>query len=230
MGEGLLSRLKSLERRELVGLAVVGALVVAAAGYWYVRSLPARVSVEATARSPSGGIGGSGGAGGTGGGGGPGPQASPSAGAVVVVDVAGWVHRPGVYEFQKGDRVIDAIQRAGGARPGADLTSLNLAALLTDAEQIVVGRVGRASPPSSVGTGSSGSSDGGGSEGSGQLVNVNTATLEELETLPGIGPALGQRIIDYREQHGPFRSVEDLLNVSGIGDSRLADIKSKVTV
>jgi len=150
---------------------------------------------------------------------------------VIVVDVAGWVAHPGVYEFHQGDRIIDAIHRAGGARSGADLTSINLAALLTDAEQIVVGKMGSSGGPvSSVGSGSTGGSGGSGSEGGGALINLNTATLDQLETLPGIGPALGQRIIDYRQAHGPFHSVQDLLNVSGIGDKRLADIKSMVTV
>jgi competence protein ComEA len=147
---------------------------------------------------------------------------------VIVVDVAGLVRSPGVYQFHQGDRVIDAITRAGGARPGADLTSLNLAALLTDAEQIIVGKAGQGG----VATGTSGASSGagGGSGSPGALVNINTATLDQLETLPGIGPALGQRIIDYREQHGPFHTVNDLLDVSGIGDQRLADLRSMVTV
>jgi competence protein ComEA len=154
------------------------------------------------------------------------PSPSPSP-ATLVVDVTGLVHHPGVYEFHQGDRVIDAIRRAGGARRGADLTSINPAALLTDAEQIVVGRSGGTGPVSAIG---SGGGSAGGASGAGAIVNINTATLDQLETLPGIGPSLGQRIIDYRTQHGPFRSVNDLLNVSGIGEKRLADMKSQVTV
>ena len=150
------------------------------------------------------------------------PSPSP---AVIVVDVAGWVRHPGVYEFTQGERVIDAIQRAGGGKPRADLTSINLAALLTDGEQIVVWRKGAGS---SLGGGVPGGS--GSIQGDQALVNLNSATLDQLETLPGIGPALGQRIIDYRDQHGPFRSVDDLLNVSGIGEKRLADLRPKVTV
>jgi competence protein ComEA len=205
-----------MDRRQTAGLGILAALIVCAAVFWYWRSLPSTVQVVAsdasrrlTTEAPVG--------------------TSPSPAATVVVDVAGWVRRPGVFELLQGDRVIDAIQRAGGAKPGADLTSVNLAALLTDGEQIVVVKRGSgAASGSSSGSSTSGGDSGAG--GSGALVNVNTATLDQLESLPGIGPALGQRIIDYREQHGPFRKVEDLLNVSGIGDQRLADMRSKVTV
>ena len=215
-GESVRERLRELQARELAGLLVLAALVVGGGVLWYVRSLPSQVRVEAAvgrtapafASSPAGGV----------------ATPSPSPG-VVVVDVAGWVHSPGVYELPVGSRVVDALQRAGGARPGADLTSINLAALLTDGEQVVIGKRG-----SKVGSGSSVSGAGGASGAGGGLVNINTGSLEELETLPGIGPALGQRIIDYREQHGPFSSVDDLLNVSGIGDQRLADLRDLVTV
>jgi competence protein ComEA len=200
-----------MERRELVGLVAVALLVVAGAAFWYARSLPGRVSVEL---------------GSTGGTHGSAMGASPSPSpASILVYVTGWVRKPGVYELRQGDRVIDAIRLAGGAKRGADLTSVNLAALLTDAQQITVAK--RGAPGTAVGSGGLG---GAGPGGGGGPVNVNTATLEELETLPGIGPALGQRIIDYRTEHGPFRAVDDLLNVSGIGDKRLADLRPKVTV
>jgi competence protein ComEA len=226
-GGSVWERLRSLERRELVGLVTLTVLILGAAGFWYVRSLPRPIRIEAV-----------GGAGGLprNSGSPPGSSVAPSPSpAAVVVDVAGWVRRPGVYEFAQGDRVIDAIRRAGGARAGADLTSINLAALLADAEQIVVGKSSGGGPVSGMGPGgtgeggSSGTSPGA-SGGTESLININTATLDELETLPGIGPALGQRILDYRQEHGPFRSVDDLLNVSGIGDKRLADIRPKVTV
>jgi competence protein ComEA len=224
--ESLWVHVRGLERRQQAGLVVVALLIVAAAAFWYVRSLPSRVRVEATVSAAA-----SGGAGATAGSMIPTPSpGSLTAGGVLVVDVAGWVRHPGVYELRQGDRVIDAIRRAGGPRPGADLTSVNLAALLTDAEQVVVGRAGAGGGRVWGWGGGLGGAGGGSGSGSGDLVNVNTASLDQLETLPGIGPALGQRIIDYRQAHGPFRSVDDLLNVSGIGDARLADIRSKVTV
>lgn len=205
IGEPLKDRLRSLDRRELISILLVGAIVVAGVAFWYVRSLPRSVSVELTGdQRPAGG-------------GDIAASPSPSA-APLVVHVTGWVHRPGVYEFHQGDRVIDAVRRAGGARRGADLTSLNLAALLVDAQQIVVLKRGQHSTPQ--GTPAAGET----------LVNVNTATIDQLESLPGIGPTLAQRIIDHREEHGPFRSVDELLDVSGIGDQTLAELRPKVTV
>jgi competence protein ComEA len=183
--------------------------IAAGAVFWYVRSLPRPVAITSSGGTASAVL----------------PAATPSPSpSVIVVDVAGWVRHPGVYEFTQGGRVIDAIRRAGGGRAHADLTSINLAALLTDGEQILVLKRGA---PGAV---SGGSPLGGAGPGATGVVNLNTASLEQLETLPGIGPALGQRIVDYREQHGPFRSVEDLLGVSGIGEKRLADLRDSVSV
>jgi competence protein ComEA len=216
--ERLRDRIRSIERRELLGLVLVGALILGGAVLWYVRSLPSPVRIDAG--SPLAGpvaptaL--------------PSPSPSPSVSSEpIVVYVSGLVRYPGVYQFRLGDRVVDAIRRAGGARDRADLTSLNLAALLSDGEQIIVAAKGTV--PGLGGSFVTGGVDGGGMDPGG-LVNLNTATLDELETLPGIGPALGQRIIDYREQNGPFQSVDDLLNVSGIGEKRLADLRSMVTV
>jgi competence protein ComEA len=220
LSERIRERLGGLERRELIGLLAIGAVVVAAVGFWYVRSLPTQVRIEAAGGAVRPAVASAGGAGGTV------PVAGPSpSAATVVVDVAGWVHHPGVYDMRQGDRVIDALQAAGGAKPGANLTSINLAALLSDAQQILVTRLG------AHGSGAGDGSAGAGAAGApGTKININTATLDQLETLSGIGEVLGQRVIDYREQHGPFHSVDDLLNVSGIGPSHLADMKESVTV
>jgi competence protein ComEA len=211
IGEPLRERLRSLDRRELAGLLVVAALIVGGAAMWYVRSLPSSVSIHAPPDRE-----------------GPGRSAASTVApspATIVVDVAGWVIRPGVYELRQGDRVIDAVRMAGGAKPGADLTSINLASLLTDGQQIVVPKRGKGGA-SMPGIGAGGAPGSGGSP----LINLNTATLDQLESLPGIGPALAQRIIDYRQEHGPFRSIDELVNVSGIGEKRLADLRSNVSV
>jgi competence protein ComEA len=206
----LRNRLAMLSRAELVGLAVAVAVLLAGAGLWYVRSLPKPIVVaaEPTPAAGSAGVATS-------------PTASPSP---ILVDVAGWVRRPGVYEFVPGARVIDAIEAAGGARSGAALEALNLAAPLVDGTQILVPKRGQAPPSAAAGAAGAGTAAGGG------LINVNTASAAELETLPGIGEVLAQRIIDHRTEHGPFASVDDLLDVSGIGEVTLAEIRDLVTV
>ncbi|MDP8957036.1 MAG: helix-hairpin-helix domain-containing protein [Actinomycetota bacterium] len=212
IGEPVRERLRSLERSELIGFILVAVLLVGGAVFWYLRSLPSTVRVEAAIAASEAGAS---------------PSASPSASpGPIVVYVSGWVEKPGVYEFEEGDRIVDAIKRAGGPKNGADLNALNLAAFLTDAQQVLVMKKGQA-PPAAAGSGSASGTPAGATGGP---INVNTATLDQLETLPGIGPALGQRIIDHREQHGPFQSVEDLLDVSGIAEKRLADIQDQVTV
>ncbi|HSD03397.1 MAG TPA: helix-hairpin-helix domain-containing protein [Gaiellales bacterium] len=150
----------------------------------------------------------------------PAPAAAPSPGPqVVVVDVTGAVHRAGVYRFPQGARVLDAVRKARAGRH-ADLGALNLAARLTDGEQVIVPRRG-AGPASATGAGAASPA---------APVSLNSATLEQLETLDGIGPALGQRIIDYRTQHGRFRSIAELDQVSGIGPARLAALRGHVTL
>lgn len=139
--------------------------------------------------------------------------------AILIVHVAGWVRHPGVYELREGDRVIDALEAAGGARKGAYLDGLNLAAPLTDGQQVLVPRKGA---PGAVPSGAI--------PGAPALVNVNTAGPTELESLPGIGEVLAQRIVDHRTEHGPFASVDDLLAVSGIGEVTLEEIRDLVTI
>ena len=188
-----------------MALAAVAVLIVAGAGLWYVRSLPRAVQVRESLPSV-------------------GPtQTSPSP-AVLIVHVAGEVRRPGVYEFRSGDRVVDAIKAAHGPRKHANLDALNLAAPLADGEQVLV--------PSGAGApGTTGAAPDSGSTGAtGSLININTASESELEELPGIGPVLAQRILDYRTQHGPFPTVDALDDVSGIGPATMSELESLITV
>ena len=138
-------------------------------------------------------------------------------GGRVVVHVAGAVRRPGVYSLRAGARVDDAVRRAGGARARADLSALNLAAELQDGRQVLVPR---RTPSAAPGTAATGGATG--------PVNLSTATLEQLDTLDGIGPATAQKIIDFRTEHGGFASVEELGEIAGIGEKRLAGLREQV--
>jgi competence protein ComEA len=164
-----------------------------------------------------------------------GPAAGPSAGAAtdvstgaapgtVTVDVAGKVRHPGIAVLDAGARVVDALEAAGGARPGVDLTGLNLARVLIDGEQVVVsaqapsGAAASAAPPAAVPSGPT------------VLVNLNTATESELDTLPDVGPVTAASILQWRDQHGGFTSVDELLEVDGIGEVTLGRLAPYVTV
>ena len=193
-----------LQRRLLLLVAAV-ALVLLLLAARYV--LPAGTTTPAAPLPPppSGGIGVSG---------------APK--ARVVVDVVGAVRQPGLYRLSDGSRIADAVARAGGVTPKADLAQVNLAAPLADGEQIVVPRRGA--------LGAVGSSSGGaGSSGAPTApVQLSTATLEQLDTLPGVGPVTAQKIIDYRTKHGAFHSVDELDAVPGIGPKRLAQLHDVV--
>lgn len=145
------------------------------------------------------------------------PAPSTSVPAMVTVHVSGAVNRPGVVRLPDGSRVVDAIEAAGGATPWAALGALNLAAPVSDGSQVVVPR-----PDTPDGAGAAAPHD--------DLVAVNTAPAVELERLPGVGPVLAARIVAYREEHGPFATAEDLLDVPGIGESTLADLRPHIRV
>jgi competence protein ComEA len=197
-------RLDMLSRGEIAGLIVVLAAVLGGAGLWYARSLPKPVTIAEAGPGAAQQV-----------------SSSPSPSVTLIVDVAGAVRQPGVYEFAEGDRVIDAIERAGGSMPKADLSLLNLAAPLADGTQILVPKAG---PP---GAGVPGGSMPGSTSG---LIDINSASETELETLSGIGEVLAATIVEYRTQNGPFASVEDLMDVSGIGPATLDEIRDQVTV
>ncbi|MFG3423459.1 helix-hairpin-helix domain-containing protein [Micromonospora sp. NPDC048063] len=200
-------------RRGVRALAVVAVLVVLGAGFWAWRSRPQAEPVRpvATAEPPvvsaTGPVE---------------PGASPA--GELVVAVAGKVRRPGLVRVPAGARVADAVEAAGGALPGVDVALLNPARKVTDGELILVGVAaapGAAPPPGGAP---------GAAPGAGGRLNLNTATLAQLDALPGVGPVLAQRILAHRDQQGGFRSVGDLRQVDGIGDARYEQLKDLVTV
>lgn len=151
------------------------------------------------------------------------PVASAPTRSAVVVHVAGAVRRPGLFRLPEGARVADAVARAGGATRRADLAGLNLAAPLVDGTQVLVprrvvaaeGEPSAALEPPEL--------------GAGRKVSLSSATIEELDELPGVGPITAQKIVDYRAEHGPFRSVDDLDAVPGIGPTRIEQLRDLVT-
>lgn len=153
----------------------------------------------------------------------PAPTSAP-----IAVHVIGAVPRPGLYEFPEGARVQDAIDAAGGLLADASDNGLNLAALLEDGQQLDISYVAGAEPtegpelPAATEAPESTSGE--------DLININTATLQELDTLPGIGLTTAQKIIDYRTASGPFATIEDIMNVSGIGPSTFEGLKDRITV
>jgi competence protein ComEA len=186
------------------GLALVAvALVAVVAGAWFfLRARPVPVAAPPVVTSE-----------------GRMPADIESAGPIIV-DVNGKVARPGLVTLPSGSRVGDAITAAGGALPGTDLTGLNLARKISDGDQVLVGVE---PPPGAEVGGVRAPSDGG-------LVDLNTATAAQLQTLPGVGEVLAQRILDWRAANGRFSSVNQLREVSGIGERRFADLKSRVRV
>ncbi|MFD3921394.1 helix-hairpin-helix domain-containing protein [Streptomyces sp. NPDC058595] len=212
-----------LEPKTLAALTVVlvVAAVLAAQHFWSGRPQPVsapetvheEVAATGSAREPE-----------------PSPGAPPPAAASsakrVVIDVSGEVRSPGVHRLPAGSRVTDALRAAGGVEPGADLTGLNRARVLVDGEQVVVG--GPAPPGQAAPGGGAAGPGTGGADPGGAPVSLSTATVEQLDTLPGVGPVLAQHIIDYRTRHGGYRSVDELREVNGIGERRFADIEPRV--
>jgi len=192
-------------RRGVVVLVVIAlvAAVVAGVAAWRARPAPEPVAVPAPEQVTG----------------------SPSASALLVVAVAGKVRRPGVVRLPAGSRVADAVTAAGGALPGADLGLVNLARKIVDGEQIVVGvpAPAGAPPPAAGGQALPGPAPG-------ALLDLNTATLAQFDALPGVGPVLAQRLVEYRTAQGGFRSIDQLREVDGIGESRFQRLKGLVTV
>jgi competence protein ComEA len=145
----------------------------------------------------------------------------PTPSTTLVIHVAGKVRRPGLIHTKSGNRVADALAAAGGALPGTDLTSLNLARPLTDGEQILVGTPNL--PPTAGSTNRPTPTTAG-------PTDLNTATLDQLDDLPGVGPVLAQRILDYRTEHGRFTTIDQLQEVSGVGTKKYEDLKPHVRI
>ena len=150
--------------------------------------------------------------------------------AQIVVQAAGAVVQPGVYRLAAGARVADLVAAAGGLTPDGDPDRVNLASLLVDGARVYLPHRGEVTPPAPVSDGGGGSAGGSASSAPPAPVDLNTATADELDTLPGIGPATAAAILDYRQRHGPFRSVDDLAQVRGIGDAKLAQLRDRVRV
>lgn len=157
-------------------------------------------------------------------------SAKSSSAAEVYVDVDGAVVRPGVYRLKDGARVSQAIDAAGGLTAEADVTGLNRASKITDGQKIYVPTVGEQQAAAAVGGAESSAATTPGAGSSPGLVNINTASAAELQTLSGIGPSMAQSIIDERTKNGAFASVDDLMRVSGIGEKKLAKIKDCICV
>jgi competence protein ComEA len=228
----LVSQRLTLSAHHVAVICLAAVVMIVLAAWWVLRSAPhvqpVQLSSERTLPSSAPAVAGPSTAGApsvtTPSGGAPAPTTSTA--ASVVVDVAGKVRSPGIVRLPAGSRVVDALKAAGGARSGVGTRSLNLARPLVDGEQIVVGLH---VPALSAGQGA-GDTLAPSTSASIAPVDLNTATAEQLDTLPGIGPVTAQAILTWRTENGSFSSVDELLEVSGIGDATLADIAPYVYV
>ncbi|MDQ1521521.1 MAG: competence protein ComEA [Actinomycetota bacterium] len=221
-GEALADRLRIMRHDARVGALLLVACACAAGVFWFRSGISTSAGATANANTA-----------------GPSRAASsaappttttkPASSSTVVVHVAGAVKQPGVVTLAGGSRVVDALEAAGGARANADLDRLNLAAKLTDGERVAVPVKGQPAPALEAGA-SGGAASGDAAPTASGPVNLNSATAQQLETLPGIGPTLAQAIIAERDRSGGFHSVEDLRRVHGIGDGRFAQVRALVTV
>lgn len=212
------------ERRSVVALAVLllVAVLLAVQHFWSGRTQSVRA--PEVVRAASGEQRGRGGESGSG----MPSDAVATPGGEIVVDIGGKVRKPGVRRLPAGSRVADALRAAGGVRPGTSTDGLNRARFLVDGEQVVVGGAGAGAAGAGGGP-DAGAVAGAAGVGAGPAqVSLSTATADQLDTLPGVGPVLARHIVDYRTRHGGFRSVDELRQVNGIGDRRFADLKDLV--
>lgn len=209
----------SFGRPHLIVIAVLLIIGLVGAGWAVLRARPVAVATPVGHESPTAAL----------------PSRSESSPTpspmIIMVHVAGAVREPGVVELPDGSRVRDALRKAGGLKKNADPDELNLAQLLSDGQQVMVGTERKPVGEVRDGTGGGGAdSSGSAGGGSGKTVNLNTATAEQLETLSGVGPVTAQKIIAWRDEHGRFSRIEELQEVSGIGPKTYAEIAPQVTV